>query len=79
MTYSPAVGLNGTGKGDDAHYTGYLFARRAVQLIRGHDPALPLFLYFALHNTHAPVEAPQRFIDLYGGVARPSISTLHTT
>ena len=28
-------------------------------------PPAPLFLYLALHNTHAPIEAPQRFVDMY--------------
>ncbi len=25
----------------------------------------PLFMYLALHNTHAPVQAPARFVALY--------------
>ena len=28
-------------------------------------PPAPFFLYFALHNTHGPIEAPRRFIDMY--------------
>ena len=54
----PAVGLNGT-------YTGHTFSNRAVQLIRDHERSAPLFLYIALHNTHAPIESPPEYAGLY--------------
>lgn len=50
--------LNGT-------YTGLIFARRAVQIIRDHPKTAPLFLYCALHNTHAPIESPTAYAGLY--------------
>ena len=53
----PAVGLNGT-------YTGHTFSNRAVQLIRDHERSAPLFLYIALHNTHAPIESPPEYAGL---------------
>jgi hypothetical protein len=67
VTYTPALGLNGTGPGNDAHYTGQLFTEHAVKLIEAHDTAMPFFLYMALHNTHAPTEAPQSFVNMYNG------------
>lgn len=71
----PLYGHNGTitGKwnGPDKFYTGYLFTSHAVHLINSHNSTYgadtPMFLYWAMHNTHTPVEAPQRFIDLYPG------------
>jgi hypothetical protein len=39
----------------------------AQAVIHAHDSSAPLFLYFALHNTHGPTQAPQRLIDLYEG------------
>jgi len=54
-----------TARGDNGTYTGDLFAREAVNTIREHDPASPMFLYLALHNTHAPLEAPWRFVEQY--------------
>ena len=36
-----------------------------MSVVEFHEPSVPLFLYLALHNTHAPIEAPQRFVDLY--------------
>ena len=46
-------------------YTGYLFSDRAVDIIHQHDPSTPMFLYVALHNTHAPIEAPSDFVSMY--------------
>ena len=57
-TLVPASSLNGT-------YTGHSFSDRTVQLIRDHDAQKPLFLFVALHNTHAPVESPPEFAGLY--------------
>ena len=66
----PCYGENGTvdpatASGDDARYNGFTFTAEAVRLISQHDPATPMFMYFALHNTHAPVEAPLRLQRLY--------------
>lgn len=67
--------------GADAHYNGYTFTAEAVRIINnfGHElmkaPRTAsgqrsasnrrLFLYFAIHNTHNPTEAPIRFQQLY--------------
>eukprot|EP00939_MAST-03C_sp_MAST-3C-sp1_P005139 g5139.t1 len=69
---SPAFGRNGT-KGDEGTYSGFIFTDRAVDVIETHAATLssstsPLFLYLALHNTHAPVEAPERFVNMYPDV-----------
>jgi arylsulfatase A-like enzyme len=50
---------------DNGSYTGDLFAAEAVRVITSHDQRTPLFLYLALHNTHAPLEAPWRFVRQY--------------
>eukprot|EP01063_Lacrimia_lanifica_P015903 TRINITY_DN22557_c0_g1_i1.p1 TRINITY_DN22557_c0_g1~~TRINITY_DN22557_c0_g1_i1.p1 ORF type:complete len:579 (+),score=146.98 TRINITY_DN22557_c0_g1_i1:55-1791(+) len=46
-------------------YTGYDLPAHAVSLIRDHDVAVPMFMYLALHNTHAPIEAPPEYEGLY--------------
>jgi arylsulfatase A-like enzyme len=46
-------------------YTGTRFMDAAVDFIRGHDRAAPLFMYLALHNTHGPIEAEPADIALY--------------
>jgi arylsulfatase I/J len=56
-----AAGKNGT-------YTGLLFAEEAVRVIDEHSAVRatrPLFMYLALHDTHAPLEAPWSFVEPY--------------
>ncbi len=45
----PAHGLNGTG------YEEAMFAERVLGIIAGHDPAVPLFLYYPMHLVHSPL------------------------
>ena len=60
LNEAPASHLAGTG------YNGYMFNDQAVGAIHNHDEALgPLFMYLAPANSHTPLEAPQRFLDLY--------------
>ena len=57
----PAIGKNGS-------YNGFAFTDAAIRFVTEHvdkHPANPFFLYFALHNTHAPVEAPADTVALY--------------
>jgi arylsulfatase A-like enzyme len=59
-----AIGKNGT-------YTGLLFASEAVRVVEEHAkerPGTPLFLYYAMHDTHAPLEVPWRFAEPYARV-----------
>ena len=51
--------------GENGTYNGYRFTERAVDVIERHDSQEPLFLYLALHNTHGPIQAPDRFVELY--------------
>eukprot|EP01079_Euglenida_sp_SAG-EU17-18_P007264 gene7264-1297_t len=54
--HGPAYGRNGT-------YSCNLYTEEAVNVIRGHDPAIPLFLYMPYHDTHAPYQVPDRFLN----------------
>ena len=60
LTDKPAFGLNGTGE-----YEEHLFGRYVVDIINQHDPEKPLFLYYAPHIVHAPLEVPQDYIDKF--------------
>lgn len=53
-------------------YDTELFGAEAVRLIKEHEPKTPLFLYLAFTSPHTPFQAPQRYIDMYAGVADPS-------
>jgi arylsulfatase B len=60
-TDRPGVGLNGT-------YGDLMYVGRAVETIMQHDvgeKAHPLFYYLAMQCAHDPMEAPQRFLDIY--------------
>ena len=57
----PAFGQNGT-------YSAQLFGGYAQQALSHHAamrPQQPLFMYLAYTVTHAPEEAPARYVDLY--------------
>ena len=36
-----------------------------LKTIRSHDPSSPLFLFWAPHIVHAPLQAPQEYIDKF--------------
>ena len=46
-------------------YTTELMGAEAAKIIREHDAAKPLFLYVAFNATHAPLQAPPRFLEPY--------------
>jgi arylsulfatase A-like enzyme len=46
-------------------YSTHLFTRAAVDVIRAHPPATPLFLYLAYQAVHSPDQVPQSYIDPY--------------
>lgn len=56
--HAPAHGENGT-------YSAFLFTEEATRVIEKHDPSTPMFMFLAYELTHEPLQAPQRFIDLY--------------
>jgi len=54
---------------EEEGYTTELLGRRAVELIDGHDPATPLFLYLTFNAPHTPYQAPQAYLDQYAHIA----------
>jgi len=63
----PVYGTNGR-KGELRTYSGYTFTNKAVASIRNHRSQRgrdPLFMYLSLHNTHTPIQAPERFVNMY--------------
>ncbi|XP_077995099.1 arylsulfatase J-like isoform X2 [Glandiceps talaboti] len=49
-------------------YSANVFSEKASEYIRNHDRTKPLFLYLAFQNVHGPLQAPQKYIDMYANV-----------
>ena len=56
-------------------YSTTLLGDEAVRLIRGHDPARPLYLYLAFNAPHSPYQAPREYLERYAGVGEPARRT----
>ena len=55
----PAWGLNGT------DYEEAMFTERVLQVVKHHDPTKPLFLYYAPHIVHSPLEVPENYAKMF--------------
>ena len=55
-TDKPAKGKNGTG------YEDALFKERLLQVVSNHNTSIPLFLYYAPHIVHGPLEVPDNYL-----------------
>lgn len=56
-------------------YSTQLLAADAVRLIEKHDPAQPLFLYLAFNAVHAPLQAPEEYVNRYAHIKDKSRRT----
>ena len=61
-TDHPAHGINGTGPDN---YEEGLFKQRLLDVVNNHDTNKPLFLYYAPHIVHAPLQVPQTYLDMF--------------
>ena len=69
-TDAPARGLNNSGscsQSDQAgcKYEDEIFAESVLAVIAAHDASTPLYLFWAPHNIHAPLQVPQAFLDKF--------------
>jgi arylsulfatase A-like enzyme len=55
----------------DEGYTTTLIGDESVRVIEQHDTAKPLFLYVPFNAPHAPLEAPQEYLDRYSSIQKP--------
>jgi arylsulfatase I/J len=55
----PAWGLNGT------DYEEAMFTERVLEVLKNHDSTKPLFLYYAPHIVHAPLEVPDKYVNMF--------------
>ena len=56
--------------GDHSYaYEDGLLAERVVDLVERHDPATPLFVFWAPHLVHTPLQVPPAFFEKFDFVA----------
>ena len=61
-TDKPAHGMNGTGPDN---YEEGLFRERLLKIVEEHDTSTPLFLYYAPHIVHGPLEVPEKYLNMF--------------
>ncbi len=61
-TDKPAHGVNGTG---EDNYEEALFRDCVLNAIKNHDVSTPLFLYYAPHIVHTPLEVPDKYVQKF--------------
>jgi len=47
------------------NYSAPLYADRALDILKDHDPSIPLFLYSPFQSVHCPIEAPASYVQPY--------------
>ncbi|MEO7653047.1 MAG: arylsulfatase [Bryobacteraceae bacterium] len=78
FTHERDGGLDWHRDGKSVREEGYstdLLAAEAVRLIKGRNRAKPMFLYMPFNAPHAPLQAPQKWIDEYAGISDPKRRT----
>lgn len=47
------------------HYSTHLYANRAVQILRQHNPTTPLFMYLAFQAVHGQLQVPEEYVQRF--------------
>jgi arylsulfatase B len=73
----PAFGLNNSwscsqsNQSESCVFEDTMFVNRAIQTIESQDPTRPLFMIFAPHNCHAPLQVPKAAMDKFSFIEDP--------
>ncbi|XP_077995097.1 arylsulfatase I-like [Glandiceps talaboti] len=54
--------------GQTGVYSADLFSEKASDFITYHDQRKPMFLYLSFQSVHGPLQAPQKYIDMYPSI-----------
>ncbi|CAH1245988.1 ARSB [Branchiostoma lanceolatum] len=63
---NPVLDQNGT-------YSTHLFARKATEIISQHDQDKPMFLYLSFQAVHAPLQAPDKYVERYRNLKNTAV------
>ena len=67
--YGPIVDLwdfdQPANKSNGTDYEEHLFSMHLVDVVNNHDPATPLFLYYAPHIAHTPLQVPDNYLNKF--------------
>ncbi|XP_033113738.1 arylsulfatase J-like [Anneissia japonica] len=50
------------------NYSAYVFTERVQNIFKSHNQDEPFFLYLALQSVHSPLQAPQKYINMYSHI-----------
>ena len=53
---------------DEKGYSTELIGKESVRLIQSHDVTKPLFLFVSFNAPHTPLQAPERYVDMYKNI-----------
>jgi len=70
-TDKPAAGQNGT------DYEEALFKKRLLQVLNEHNPSTPLFLYYAPHIVHRPLQVPDNYANKFNFIDNQNRQIYH--
>ena len=74
-TDKPATSLNGTGP---ANYEEGLFKERLLDVVAQHNMSQPLFLYYAPHIVHTPLQVPVSYLQKFSFINNYDRQYYHT-
>ncbi len=55
-------------RNQNGSYSARLFTSRVQDIVKNHDQSKPLFMYLPYQSVHAPLQAPQEYIDRYANI-----------
>ncbi|GFO17744.1 arylsulfatase b [Plakobranchus ocellatus] len=55
-------------RNETGHYSTHLFTKKAVDIVKAHDKAKPLFLYLSYQAVHGPIQVPESYKTPYGHI-----------
>ena len=59
------------------HYEEGLFKQKLLDVVNNHDPSTPLFLYYAPHIVHGPLQVPDSYLNKFSFIDNKNQQIYH--